>query len=404
MKKFILVHWLKSYSPSNLNRDDLGRAKSVQWGNAKRLRISSQCIKRALRISETFGGEFELESVRTNRMAEHLLETYRNTGQYDEKTVAEAAIIIQMILREGDCSEFLTTGRGRSYSIEDVLKSFRKDYEDNPEKALEDASHFKTKEIFHFHTHEKYGAIQAMEMLCEYGIPSEEDYDSDNEAVEELFKNLVLTIKQDGDPLRVADVALHGRMFTSGSNENVSGAVKVSHMVSTHESVPEDDFFTAVDDLNLGSGSAHMGSKYYSSGVMYGFAAIDTELLRDNLELLSGQSVSDEQVIKIIETWFKAIVVENPSGSQTSMASIPYADYVRVEKTDAQPCSYQRAFLKAVEGDDLLKESIHALESTINEKDLAWSSLGSCEFAVVNVPAKEGNWEDIVVFLKDEIE
>ena len=49
MSRFVQLHVLTSYPPSNLNRDDTGRPKTAEMGNVNRLRISSQSQKRAWR-------------------------------------------------------------------------------------------------------------------------------------------------------------------------------------------------------------------------------------------------------------------------------------------------------------------------------------------------------------------
>ena len=54
MTQFIQLHVLTSYPPSNLNRDDMGRPKTARMGNAERLRISSQSLKRHWRVSDVF--------------------------------------------------------------------------------------------------------------------------------------------------------------------------------------------------------------------------------------------------------------------------------------------------------------------------------------------------------------
>ena len=43
---FLQIHTLTSYHASLLNRDDAGLAKRIPFGNATRLRVSSQCLKR----------------------------------------------------------------------------------------------------------------------------------------------------------------------------------------------------------------------------------------------------------------------------------------------------------------------------------------------------------------------
>ena len=49
---FVQLHFLTAYPPSNPNRDDQGRPKTAIYGGAPRLRLSSQSLKRAARMSD----------------------------------------------------------------------------------------------------------------------------------------------------------------------------------------------------------------------------------------------------------------------------------------------------------------------------------------------------------------
>ncbi len=53
MTTFIQLHLLTAYAPANLNRDESGRPKTAFMGGVERLRVSSQSLKRARRVSET---------------------------------------------------------------------------------------------------------------------------------------------------------------------------------------------------------------------------------------------------------------------------------------------------------------------------------------------------------------
>ena len=46
---FVELHLLQNFAPSNLNRDDTGAPKDCEFGGYRRARISSQCLKRAIR-------------------------------------------------------------------------------------------------------------------------------------------------------------------------------------------------------------------------------------------------------------------------------------------------------------------------------------------------------------------
>jgi CRISPR system Cascade subunit CasC len=50
---FLQIHTLTAYPASLLNRDDAGLAKRIPFGNAVRLRVSSQCLKRHWRENLT---------------------------------------------------------------------------------------------------------------------------------------------------------------------------------------------------------------------------------------------------------------------------------------------------------------------------------------------------------------
>ena len=55
----IQIHILQNYAPSNLNRDDTGSPKNAHFGGVLRGRISSQCLKRSIRMSEAFAEAFK---------------------------------------------------------------------------------------------------------------------------------------------------------------------------------------------------------------------------------------------------------------------------------------------------------------------------------------------------------
>ena len=48
------LHLIQNFAPSCLNRDDTNTPKDCEFGGHRRARISSQCIKRAIRWDGTF--------------------------------------------------------------------------------------------------------------------------------------------------------------------------------------------------------------------------------------------------------------------------------------------------------------------------------------------------------------
>jgi len=65
------------------------------------------------------------------------------------------------------------------------------------------------------------------------------------------------------------DIAMFGRMLAANTQYNMEAAVQVAHAITVHKVSVEDDFFTAVDDLNNGEedmGSGHLGETEFAAG------------------------------------------------------------------------------------------------------------------------------------------
>ena len=75
MSLFIEFHLIQNFAPSNLNRDDTGAPKDAIFGGYRRARISSQCLKRAVRQTAEFPAGHQ--GVRTKKLLELLSEQLR---------------------------------------------------------------------------------------------------------------------------------------------------------------------------------------------------------------------------------------------------------------------------------------------------------------------------------------
>ncbi|MFP3422946.1 type I-E CRISPR-associated protein Cas7/Cse4/CasC, partial [Bacillus sp. SIMBA_161] len=59
MTDFIQFHFLTAYPAACLVRDDIGQPKTMMYGAARRGRVSSASLKRAIRVSELFANRLE---------------------------------------------------------------------------------------------------------------------------------------------------------------------------------------------------------------------------------------------------------------------------------------------------------------------------------------------------------
>lgn len=351
MSRFIQLHLLVSYPPANLNRDDTGRPKTAVVGDANRLRISSQSLKRAWRTSDEFESAMAGHvGVRTKEMGVKVYEALKAKG-IDEKKAREWAKMI--------AEQF-----GK-------LKSDKKT-ENNQDLHIEQLAHFSP---------EEQAAIDALvaKIAAAGSAPSESD-------LELLCK-----------PKTAVDIAMFGRMLAAKPVYNMEAAVQVAHAITIHKVSVEDDYFTAVDDLNNGeedSGSAHIGEAGFGAGVFYLYLCINRELLKKNLgddEKLTKQSLA---------ALLNAVAKVSPTGKQNSFASRAYAAYALAEKGDQQPRSLAQAFLKPVAGVDMLERAVKELNRRVENFDKVYGNCADARKAF-NVEAGEGSLAELTTFITE---
>lgn len=342
MSRFIQVHLLTSYPPANLNRDDQGRPKTARMGGFDRLRVSSQSLKRAWRTSDLFQKALNTHvGTRTKRLGVTVYEKLL-AGGVKEKQAKEWA-----------------------QKIAGVFGALKKTKEKNSLADLE------IEQLVHVSPTE----LQLIDALADTLL-------SQNRPPEEAELDL---LRKQGQS---ADIALFGRMLASSPMYNVEAACQVAHAVSVHPVVIEDDYFTAVDDLNDGNedaGAAHIGETGFAAGLFYSYICINREHLIDNL------GGDEELARRAVKALTEAAVKVSPEGKQNSFASRAYASYVLAEKGDQQPRSLSVAFLKPVINQgmatDFGLEAIGALTTQCGNMDRVY---GPCADARYEVNAFEG--------------
>lgn len=357
MKRFIQLHFLTSYPPSNLNRDDLGRPKTARMGGVDRLRISSQSLKRAWRTSALFQDALNgYIGTRTRRIGVEVRDRLTAKGVSEKKARAWAQTI-----------------KDHFKSRKEEEKKTNKDKDESSDKDLEN------KQLAHIGPDEWRRIDALVETLA-----------SEDRAPEKKELNQLL-IK----PVKAVDIALFGRMLAANPRYNIDAAAQVAHGITINAAAVEDDYFTAVDDLNTGeedAGAGYIGETGFGSGVFYVYVCINRDLL---LESLEGDA---ELTRKTLGALVEAAAKVSPTGKQNSFGSRGYAEYILAENGDQQPRSLSVAFLKPVTGKDLLGAGVAALERWRDQMDRAY---GPCADArqVMNVESGEGTLDDIIAFV-----
>lgn len=261
---FVELHILQSFGPTNLNRDEDGNPKDCEFGGVRRARISSQCLKRAIRRSPTFTRWTGVTNgMRTKRMAEQVSQRLAAGGMQDEQAAA------------------LGNQIAAAYAVK-------------TEKA-------------------KVGVSDETNVLV-YIAPKELDEIaadlSAGRTPDEVAKEIQKKFK---DRAAAPDIALFGRMLADAPITAVDAAVQVAHAISTHRVDFEYDFFTAMDDLkpNDDPGAGMMGSIGYNSACYYRYARLDWGKLVQNLD--------DAQLAeRTARAFLQASLDANPTGMQNS--------------------------------------------------------------------------------------
>lgn len=196
------------------------------------------------------------------------------------------------------------------------------------------------------------------------------------------------------DTHKAVDIAMFGRMLANSPAFNMEAAAQVAHAVSVHRVTVEDDYFTAVDDLNKGEedlGAAHIGETEFGAGLFYLYLCIDRELLKENL------SEDGELAQKAISALIEAAATVAPKGKQNSFASRAYASFVLCERGDDQPRSLSVAFLKPVTGFDMMSEAIKRIQECRENMNKVYGIDGTPTCAI-NAHSGEGSFQEVVAY------
>lgn len=296
---YIDLNVLQTLPPSNVNRDDTGAPKTALYGGVTRSRVSSQSWKRAVR--QAFAQDAVNIGTRTKQAAQLLadkLTTLDSSLDQDAVTAkvdaAFKAASIRLKDRETGALLFVSPGQ--------------------------------------------------IDKLAQYLLDHD---DFDKKEIKKVLK---------GD--QSLDLALFGRMVADNPELNVDGAAQVAHAISTHEIVPEYDYYTALDDLQGDdtTGAAMLGTIDFGSATLYRYANVNVTELRHNL--------GETDAVQGAVTFIKDFLLSMPTGKQNTFANKTLPSYVMVTLRSDTPVNLVSAFEQPVSSrQGYLPESIQRLEA-----------------------------------------
>jgi CRISPR system Cascade subunit CasC len=377
MTRFIQLHLLTSYPPANLNRDDLGRPKTAVMGGDTRLRVSSQSLKRAWRTSEVMESALKgHKGVRTKLMGVEIFEALKGKGIKDKAAQDWARMIAKEFGELEGKPESGDKKTGEAEQGEIVLVDGG-----IVSKAL--AKTLAIKQLVHISPEERTAIHALVATLAERGSEPSAD-----------------ELKLLREKHTAADIALFGRMLASHPRYNTEAAAQVAHAISVHRVAIEDDFFTAVDDLNTRQedvGAAHMGETEFAAGLFYLYLCIDKGLLLENLG--GDKALANRALAALVE----AAATVAPTGKQNSFGSRAYASFILAERGSQQPRSLSVAFLKPVDGykNGMLANAIDALKKTREDMNKVYGISDDAAPALMDATKPEGSLKAILDFVQE---
>jgi CRISPR system Cascade subunit CasC len=360
---FLQIHMLQSMPPGNLNRDDTGQPKKCIFGGVTRARISSQCLKRNIRHSiqfkEAFGDDLAARTTYLPRMVADELKRLVPEVSDDELNSVKMTL----------AKKFKSEKRGDSENTEE-------DNEDQSERSSADATDQTGQLVFFQPPFTSKIAALLVAIRKENPAAYIAWFGGKKKEVEQ-YKDVIAGFEREilmMSKTLTVDIGMFGRMTTSNLVVNVEAACQVAHAISTHETVIESDYFTAIDDKKKDfastqteqTGAAFLGSgdtvTFFNSAVYYKYFNLDVDALKKHL------GWQDDQASFAARVFVEAAAFANPSGKQNSFAAhgIPSLILIEASRTK-RPISYANAFLKPVEGTDQLAESAIVLGQYIND-------------------------------------
>lgn len=349
--KLIELHILQSFPVSCLNRDDVGAPKTATFGGATRARISSQCLKRAIRLHakelcpDLFAGE------RSKLIVRPIADAAGRHGAPADKALE---------ISKKFCNELATFDESAFKKNPNILKV----------KTLMFLSPSEREEI---------GKELAL-MLKE---------SKDAKALDKKIGSAASKL-QEAKLKDAADIALFGRMVATDHSLTVEGAAMFSHALSTHRADNDIDFYTAVDDLQREdptvegedrAGSGMMGTLEFTSAVYYRYVGLNLGLLGEGSHL-AALPVEDRR--NVVDAFLRATILAVPGARKNSMNANTVPGYVLgLVKDTGQPLQLVNAFEKPVlSRNGLMDASIAAIKEHHEQLKNTWGIKPSAEVAI----------------------
>jgi len=341
---FLQIHTLTSFAAALLNRDDAGLAKRIPFGNADRLRVSSQCLKKHWR--DELHRRLDLPRGIRSRM-------------FFEREVLKRVLLEN--IPEDMAEQMIKT------LIGGIIQGRR-----------DDTHPLRLNQPVLFGKPEADYLVGLVVECAKSGVDPLETLKTRLKENKNNFRAMLKAAGMD-DLVTGVEGALFGRFVTSDILARSDAAVHVAHSFTVHPVATEVDYFTVVDDLKEElehAGAAHAGDMELGAGLFYGYVVVDIPLLVSNLcgceagEWADQPPETKKDVRDVLTRLIEAIATVSPGAKLGATAPYARAACVLLETGASQPRTLANAYLQALKfEEDPLQQAVEALGRHLNALD-----------------------------------
>ncbi|MFS8204684.1 type I-E CRISPR-associated protein Cas7/Cse4/CasC [Streptomyces sp. CWNU-52B] len=317
--RYLDLHALHPLPASVLNRGEDNEPKTLLYGGTTRAYVSSQAWKRPIRLR--LEEDLDEHAARTRNLPLRVSDALRAAGWSDDLAAFAGAQIVRSA----------TSGGLR---IEEKLGGITSVALYIPRDILDDLLALCTE-----HRQNLYDALQ--EETAAAPKPKGKKSRSDKTKTPAVLptRQVAALIRR-----RTATINLFGRMLAEVPDAHVDGAVQMAHAFTVHTSDLQPDYFTAMEDWSAPgeTGSAHLKTAFFTTGLLYRYATVNlTELTRN----LDGDN---DETLHLLSLFTEAFIDVMPGAKKTSTAPHTLPHLIHYALRDRRPLSLAAAFERPV--------------------------------------------------------
>ena len=372
------VHIIQNFGPACLNADELKQAKTAYLGRYLRGRISSQCLKAAMRKMMRLLLPSKITSISTRCAPEILSKTLIDLGCEPDLV----ALIVPLALTAIDVGLNPETGR-----TETQMSLARESLQLGAAKIIELWPLFSE-------------MASALDAKLKKPLKKPLKKSEVKAHLSAIYKSVLGDNKKDLakqlgvilDPAAAFEIAMFGRFIASAPENNIERAFCMANALSTHEVQPEQDYFAAIDEFDPKGGASMLAIQSYNASCYYMNGFVDIPALSHNMYERRNFKEDLNAISMVLDAFIRVISSIQLQTKQTVFAAYTRPAYVSVilREISDKPVDFSEAFVKPITVDpknpeNIVLKSINALKEFRGSQNRVYGEEGIVMEREINI-------------------